>query len=65
VLDKIKFFEYAEWKYEESFSTIKLTLTPINRLERYNLKNLIIDFDANKARIKVALDSFNGNKVHR
>lgn len=57
-------YELCEWKYNSSPPPFKL-LKKILRLERYNRRDAILEFNDFRAKIKLALDCFLGNKIFR
>lgn len=57
-------FKYAEWKINEECNPYKLNVK-VMRFERYTNPKTLEPYDKIYARIKVAIDSHNKNKIYR
>lgn len=64
IVAKMISFEYCEWRYRATRPSNRLAQR-IKRLERYNTREAIIEYDDFKARIKLAIDSHLSNKLYR
>lgn len=64
IVSKMVSFEYCEWKYRNTHLSNKLS-QKIKRLERYNTRDAILEYDDFKAKIKLAIDSHLSNKLHK